>query len=136
MDRTDWRSEQNPLNDKIFEYLMRLQQQANQLRMNHWQTESYAEHKATDELIGEVYSFVDELAESTMGQFGRPKINTTHLTVSDIGITSTKWVIESICADTEEMLAELKVTPHEGLIALTGDFHAVVKKFLYLITLG
>ena len=131
-----WDSPQKSLKDKIFDYIIKLNQAALQLRINHWQTESYAEHKATDKFIGEIYSFIYSLAESTMGEMGRPKFNTTHLSVSDLSITSTKWVLESIKNDTFEILAELKVTDYEGLLSLTADFDLKLKKVIYLITLG
>ena len=124
------------LKDKIFSYLINLQGYSLQLRMNHWQTESFAEHKATDKAISSINKFVDELGESSMGEFGRPKINNTHVSVSDRNITSTKWVLESIKSETNEIIAELKVTEFEGLLALVGDFDAELKKYLYLITLG
>ena len=126
----------NSLNDKIFSYLLKLQQHAAQLRMNHWQTESFAEHKATDGFIGAIYDFVDSLAESSMGEFGRPRISTVNLSVSDMSTTSTKWVLENIKEETLEILSELKVTEYEGLLALVGDFDAELKKVMYLITLG
>ena len=124
------------LNSLIFEYISKLQQASLQLRMNHWQTESYAEHKATDGFIGELNDFIDSLGESTIGELGRPRINTQTLTVSDINITSTKWVIESIKTETQKIIEELRVSEFEGLLALLGDFDAVVKKTAYLITLG
>lgn len=127
---------QKSLKDKIFDYLMNLQKWEIQLRINHWQTDSYAEHKATDTAIGGIHSFVDALGESAMGEFGRPKINTNHITISDRNITSTKWVLESIKTETSEILSELKTTEYEGLLALVGDFDAELKKYLYLITLG
>ena len=124
------------LNSKIFDYLLNLQKCAIQLRMNHWQTESYAEHMATDAFIGEINGFVDALGESTIGELGRPRINTVTLNISDRSITSTKWVLESIKSETDELVNELRVTEFEGLLALVGDFDAVLKKALYLITLG
>ena len=129
-------SPEKSLNSKIFEYLLNLQKCAVQLRMNHWQTESYAEHMATDGFITVITAFVDALGESTIGELGRPKINTVNLTISDRSITSTKWVLESIKTETDELVNELRVTEFEGLLALVGDFDAELKKALYLITLG
>jgi hypothetical protein len=127
---------QKSLKDKLFDYLMKLQQSAAQLKMNHWQTESFAEHKATDGFVDAIYASMDAIAESTMGEFGRPKMNTVNLTVSDINITSTKWVLESLKSETSEIIAELKTTEYEGLLALVGDFDGELKKVMYLTTLS
>lgn len=129
-------SPEKSLNSKIFDYILKLKQCSVQLKMNHWQTESYAEHKATDSFVGAIDDFADALAESTMGELGRPRINTFTLTISDRSITSSKWVLESIKSETDELINELRVTEFEGLLALAGDFDVELKKTLYLITLG
>ena len=43
-----------------------------QLKLYHWQTKSYAEHKALDEAFEALIDLSDELMESTMGKYGRP----------------------------------------------------------------
>jgi hypothetical protein len=42
-----------------------------QLHLLHWQTKSYAEHKATGKLYTYVYEFKDEVMEKLMGYTGR-----------------------------------------------------------------
>jgi DNA-binding ferritin-like protein len=42
-----------------------------QLHLQHWQTMSYAEHKAIDTLYDFVVSFTDEVVEKLMGYAGR-----------------------------------------------------------------
>lgn len=123
------------LQNRIFEYILQVQQSAIQLKMNHWQTESLSEHKTLDKIFEGLHEFADELAESTMGEFGRPKITTTHLTISDRTITSAKWTLDNLKESTQDLIEELRVSGHEGLLALLGDFDAQLKKYLYLITL-
>lgn len=43
-----------------------------QLRLLHWQTRSYAEHKALDEIFDTLTGLTDNLVESIMGKYGRP----------------------------------------------------------------
>lgn len=119
--------------NKVFDYIFALHQCAAQLKVNHWQTTSYAEHKATDAFIKVLHKTADELAESAMGEFGRPKINSTHITVTDNTITSTRWTLDTIKQKTEEISEEVK--EFAGLLAIVDDFDAELKKAMYLATL-
>lgn len=47
-----------------------LQLQA-QMRILHWQTTSYAEHKAFDEFYDEAGEIIDRLIEAVQGKYGR-----------------------------------------------------------------
>lgn len=46
-----------------------------QIKLLHWQTFSFAEHKALDELFGAFLELTDELVESVMGKYGRPTLS-------------------------------------------------------------
>ena len=54
-----------------------------QLKLYHWQTGSYARHKATDEVLDSLDKLIDEFVEVYMGKYGRarlgPKTNTVKL---------------------------------------------------------
>lgn len=43
----------------------------NQLKINHWQTESYAQHQAFGDLYGDLTDKIDEFVETFMGKYGR-----------------------------------------------------------------
>ena len=124
------------LKEKTFTFLIKLMGYANQLRFNHWQTTSYAEHKLTDEVLGTLTCYVDSIGEATLGAMGRPQINTTTLNISDMSLVGTKAVLDTLCSDVKEMLAEYKVTEFEGTIALLGELDADVQKFKFLQTLS
>jgi len=122
--------------DQTFEFLNKTLGYRNQLKMNHWQTKSYAEHKLIDDLIDSIDENTDKIAEATLGAYGRPKINTTSNNVSDIAISSTEYTLECINKDIQEMLKLYKETEQEGIFALFGDFDGEIKKFLFLSTLS
>jgi hypothetical protein len=42
-----------------------------QLHVYHWQTPSYARHKASDELLGSLTGFIDKFMEIYFGKYGR-----------------------------------------------------------------
>jgi hypothetical protein len=125
----------NELKEKTFCFLMKIMGCRNQLRMNHWQTTSFAEHKMTDELLGILDNHIDKIGECALGMFDRPQINTTSNNISDIRVASSKFVIDEICKGLCELTEEYKVTQFEGMISLLGDFEADINKFKYLSTL-
>ncbi|MFW6310999.1 MAG: DUF5856 family protein [Nanoarchaeota archaeon] len=129
------REGENSLIDKSFFFLIKLMGYRNQLRMNHWQTLSYAEHKMTDKLIDALTKYTDSIGEVVLGTLGRPQISTISTNISDIKIVSTNNILERLDIDVKEMLAEYKITEYESVIALLGELDATVKKFKYLSTL-
>ena len=54
--------------DSIINGLLRIQQQ---LRILHWQTKSYARHKAYGKTYDELGDLIDEFMEVQMGKYGR-----------------------------------------------------------------
>ena len=126
---------ENPLREKTFAFLLKLMENRDQLRMNHWQTTSYAEHKWTDNLMGDLTDYIDSIGEATLGALGRPTINTSSCSISDINMCPSKKVLEKLESDVKEMLEEYKITEHEGIVALLGELDAIVQKFKFLSTL-
>lgn len=47
---------------------------SSQIKLLHWQTKSYAEHKALNKLFNGIVSFQDNLVETIMGKYGRPNL--------------------------------------------------------------
>lgn len=46
----------------------------NQIKLYHWQTKSFADHKATDDLTAALDTAIDTFVEVYMGKYGRPKV--------------------------------------------------------------
>jgi hypothetical protein len=46
----------------------------NQIKLYHWQTKSFADHKATDDLTAALDTSIDSFVEVFMGKYGRPKV--------------------------------------------------------------
>lgn len=47
----------------------------NQVKLYHWQTGSFARHKATDDLTATLDTNIDAFVESYMGRYGRPTVS-------------------------------------------------------------
>lgn len=124
------------LKEKTFLFLVKLMGYRDQLRMNHWQTGKYSEHKFTDEVMAEWSEAIDEIGESALGAFGRPQINTIQNKVSDIETAPTKDILSIVDAETQNLIAEYKETKYEGILALLGELDSKNKKFKFLCTLA
>lgn len=58
----------------------------NQLRMMHWQTESYAAHVALGSLYDSLDELIDDFVETYSGKYGKPKLESPlSISVADIG---------------------------------------------------
>lgn len=116
--------------------ILKLVQIQQQLRFLHWQTKSFAKHKA----YGEIYSSLDELidtfAESCMGKHGRPSFSGGYnIQGSDISELSMQEFID----DTVSFLVGLtdKYDPKmdSDLLNLRDEMLGEFNKLKYLLTL-
>jgi len=55
---------------KLFAPFLSIQ---NQIKVFHWQTESYAQHKAFDKTYKQISDLIDTFVEIYMGKYGRSK---------------------------------------------------------------
>tara|TARA_R110000868_G_scaffold179547_5_gene419642 strand:- start:300 stop:812 length:513 start_codon:yes stop_codon:yes gene_type:complete len=55
-----------------------------QIKLLHWQTYSYSEHKALDKLFGSFIDLTDDLLESVMGKYGRPELSNAECNIAII----------------------------------------------------
>ena len=61
--------------DSVSFVAMKALMHASQIKLLHWQTKSYAEHKALDKLFNGIVAFQDDLVETIMGKYGRPNLS-------------------------------------------------------------
>lgn len=121
--------------DKIFQYLIYFMKCRDQLRMNHWQTTSYAEHKATDKMSDEFTKLIDKLGEVSIGYLGRPQITTTNNEITDINLYSSEAVLETLEKYTCEVRNEFDEANYNGIINVIDDIISAIQKGKYLLTL-
>jgi len=114
-------------------FLMELQ---NQVKINHWQTKSYARHNAFDKLFEGLIDLIDTFAEAAMGKYGRFKLEEDDKTINLVNLNE---------LDLKEMLQ----TSKEALIQWTSEFDStdtdilnirdeilgLLNKITYLLTL-
>ena len=106
-----------------------------QIKLYHWQTKSFAEHKATDDLVTKLDTSIDMFVETYMGRYGRPQVNRTYplknLTVSGVRAfiaRSDQWL-------SVKLPRTLKKTDSD-LLNIRDEILADLNQIKYLFTLS
>jgi DNA-binding ferritin-like protein len=110
-----------------------------QVKLYHWQTHSYARHKATDELIDSLDKTMDEYVEVYMGKYGRPKMTAATATIKVSNLTE-----KTILAFLKKAILELegplvkRLDPKKDmdLFNLRDEMLGELNKLMYLFSLS
>ena len=108
-----------------------------QIKLYHWQTHSFSQHKATDDLLDSLDKAIDEYVETYMGKHGRPKMGTRNNTIRLQNMNSktvTKFIKECISYLEGPFAKKLKPTDTD-LLNLRDEMLGDLHKVLYLFTL-
>lgn len=117
--------------ENILDHLISYQQQ---FRILHWQTKSYARHKAYGKFYDSFSDLMDEFVEVHMGKYGRVK------TSGNIQISNMNEVqIKDYLSEIEQFLIELSeaydATRDSDLLNIRDEMLSLVNKLKYLLTL-
>jgi len=114
--------------------LLKLQ---NQLRILHWQTDSYAEHKAFGKAYENLDGLIDSLVEVYQGKHGRIKytspvamnlVNSDEISIMDI--------LEEFCEYlTVTFTAVVDVAKDSDLLTIRDEILSEINRLKYLLTL-
>ena len=107
----------------------------NQVKLYHWQTTSFARHKATDDLTTKLDANIDTFVETYMGKYGRPKI-TQPIVLNNFSEEAAK----SFVAKYRKVLSvdlTRKLSPEDtDLLNLRDTILGDLNQVLYLFTLS
>jgi hypothetical protein len=111
----------------------------NQVKLYHWRTRKYSEHKATDELYERLGGHIDRFVEVLLGKDGSRMPLKHTLTVYD-GVDSTGALRRKL-GDFVRFLGELdRMLDAAGrdsdLLSIRDDILSDVNQFLYLLSLS
>lgn len=109
-----------------------------QIKLYHWQTHSFAQHKATDELLDNLDKTIDEYVETYMGKYGRPRVGTRNHSTRIYNMNP-KTIVRFIkdCAKyLEGPLVKGLKSNDTDLINLRDEMLGDLHKVLYLFTLS
>lgn len=104
-----------------------------QLQLVHWQTSSYAEHKATNGMYDYLQDFRDSLLEKLMGYTGRKPSN---MTIGSIGTVSSMSVGMDICAFASSLKSYAEANGYLDIGNMADELSGEGSKFKYLLTLS
>jgi len=109
-----------------------------QIKLYHWQTHSFAQHKATDELLDSLDKVIDEYVEVYMGRYGRPKMAARNNAIRVQNMNTkmmTKFIKECVGYIQGPLVKKLQETDTE-LVNLRDEMLAGLNKVQYLFTLS
>lgn len=103
-----------------------------QVHYYHLQTESYAEHKALNDLYDEILNVADSFMEAYQGIHGRA--------TGEVTITLKSYTAEQVVSDIKGLMEQLKqlqtsVQQNTDLVNQLDELISVCNKTLYLLTL-
>lgn len=108
-----------------------------QLKLYHWQTSSYARHKAVDDMLKELEAHIDLFMEIYMGKYGRPSLTRTTNTIHLRNLTertAPKFVQEGISYLQGPLTRSLKGTDAD-LANIRDEMVGNLHQLLYLFSL-
>jgi hypothetical protein len=106
-----------------------------QVKLYHWQTKSFAEHKSTDELIGKLDTNIDTFVEVYMGRYGRPVMKRT-LPVKNLTVTGIRSFISKSGVWLSTKLPRMIKKTDSDLLNIRDEILADLNQIKYLFTLS
>lgn len=109
----------------------------NQIRMMHWQTDSYAAHVALGELHDGMDKLIDDFVETYSGKYGKPKLDAPlDISVVDIMRIDPEAFLGEVCQFIQGKFSEhLDSSKDTDLNNIRDEMLAAVNKTRYLLRL-
>lgn len=118
------------------EILQGLMQFQNQIRILHWQTNSYARHKAYDFAYTTLNDLLDDFIEVYQGKYNRIKFETnTNIELSDLDEINLNEFLSKFIGFLTETLPSKLDEKDTDLLNIRDEILGVVHKLKYLLTL-
>jgi hypothetical protein len=107
----------------------------NQLRLLHWQTKSYSEHKALGRAYEDLDGIVDNFVETYFGKYGNVNAKETFkINIENYSEKNTKEVLQDGIRYLENMTTNLSENDTE-LLNIRDEMLAVLQHTKYLLRL-
>ena len=108
-----------------------------QIKVYHWQTNQFARHKATDDVLAALDGSIATYVEGYMGKYGRPKItaSTNTVKIQNMADKTAAKFIKACIAYLEGPLVKRLKPADTDLINVRDEMLAELNKLLYLYTL-
>jgi DNA-binding ferritin-like protein len=107
----------------------------NTIKLYHWHTHSYPEHKATDELYGQLNDHIDKFVEVMLGKDGSRLGNLPRKSFVVHDPQDTQGIKKRVEEFKQILFRFPFVTPEDGDLAnIRDEIVADLNQFLYLLT--
>ena len=107
----------------------------NQVKLYHWQTGSFARHKATDDLTATLDTNIDAFVESYMGRYGRPSVSGS-IKLHNFSESAARSFVAKETAYLQKELPRKIGKGDSDLLNLRDTILGDLTKVLYLFTLA
>lgn len=105
-------------------------------KMYHWQTTSYANHKATDKLLGKLADLVDGFLEKYFGLFGRPVLRSgSNISVENMNKAKFLKLVNAADEYFRGPMGKL-ISKNSELMNIRDEMLAELDQTKYLLTLN
>lgn len=117
---------------------------SNQIKVFHWQTSSFSEHKALDQIYEELEDSIDEFVETYQGTFGRIFSQTNFvIELKNYKSASSEFGFSSNISETADGWIEylksfdsdVQISGHTDLLNIRDEMLGSLNQLKYLITL-
>lgn len=110
---------------------------SNNIKLYHWQTTSYAQHKATDELLSNISPLIDQFVEVYMGRYQRPKFQEEFMIrIEELTTDTLITLINEYISFLKKELPKYIKQSDTDLLNIREEILANFNKTLYLLTLN
>jgi len=106
-----------------------------QLRILHWQSETYAQHKAFGKAYESLIDLIDSFVEVYSGKYGKPRAKLKYnITLSNFEDNYIEFIDSSILF-LDGLTDELDSSKDSDLLNIRDEMKAVLNTLKYLLTL-
>jgi hypothetical protein len=118
------------------EIICKLVEVQTQLKFLHWQTKSYAKHKAYGKLYDSLGVLIDDFVEACMGKHGRPSYEGGYtIQGQDISEISVQNFVDGVCMFLIQLTEVFDSQEDSDLLNLRDEMLHGFNKLKYLLTL-
>lgn len=122
---------ESPSAEGIMDHLRSLVEFQVQVKVMHWGTESFAQHKATCDTYASLDAAIDALVESYQGYTGRIKIGGQYTILNYEDMNLDPW-LDSAMEHTNALRGMIE---YSDVLNLLDEILAILTKFKYLLSL-
>lgn len=125
-------------NTNINEMVTELFRYKNQVHIYHWQTKSYARHKAADQLLDNLTDFIDKFMEIYFGKYGRVNYPTkSNITVGNMSDDeAVAFLNEMVNYFTFKLPLYVNASMDTDLLNIRDEILGGINQVKYLFTLN